>query len=74
MSAKRKRFVIMASPEDLDAIREIFGEMECDEEHVGYLLAKRLMNAARKCAKTHGFTWSNSGEEWQPGPLTPPNP
>jgi len=58
-STKRKMLAIMATPEDLDALRNIFGEMAGDNECDGHELAKRFMKAIHRCRKKHGFIWEN---------------
>jgi hypothetical protein len=50
-------FAIMVTPNDLDLLRNIFGEHACDDATEGYELAKRAMRAVHRTAKKHGFRW-----------------
>lgn len=53
-----KQLSIKATPEDLDELRAVFGEMSCDKSSEGHHIAKKMMRAVHRCRKLHGFKWT----------------
>jgi hypothetical protein len=55
----KKMFAIMTSPDDLDILRNIFGESAQNEHAADHEFAKRVMKAVHRTRKKHGFKWVN---------------
>jgi hypothetical protein len=54
----KKKFSFMSTPEDLDGLRAIFGEMASNPGE-GRQLARKMMRAIHRCRRRHGFRWVN---------------